>query len=180
MKIYLIRHGETTGDLEDRYGGTYDDHLTELGHTQLQNTAKQMDGKGVEAIYHSPLIRAQESAQIIGTKLNCSLVSVAGLKERDYGILGGLTKTEALEKYPDVVEAHKDPMNTDPEGESWDDFEARVVAAYDEVRTLAAAANQDTVIVLAHGGSLKRILNHLNQPIPASIADGGIIKVLVD
>ena len=31
MLIYLARHGETTGDVEDRYGGDYDDHLTEKG-----------------------------------------------------------------------------------------------------------------------------------------------------
>jgi len=42
MKLFLIRHGQTTGDLEDRYGGTYDDHLTELGHEQLQATAEKL------------------------------------------------------------------------------------------------------------------------------------------
>lgn len=35
MKIYLVRHGETTGDVEDRYGGWYDDHLTDRGKEQL-------------------------------------------------------------------------------------------------------------------------------------------------
>lgn len=39
-----------------------------------------------------------------------------GLEERSYGVLTGLTKQEALAKYPEAVEAHKDPMNTDPEG----------------------------------------------------------------
>ena len=34
MNIYLVRHGQTTGDLENRYGGDYDDHLTELGKQQ--------------------------------------------------------------------------------------------------------------------------------------------------
>jgi len=44
MKIYLIRHGETTGDVEDRYGGSYDDHLTDKGRGQLEKTAKELVG----------------------------------------------------------------------------------------------------------------------------------------
>ena len=39
MKIFLIRHGETTGDIENRYGGSYDDHLTQRGRAQLEETA---------------------------------------------------------------------------------------------------------------------------------------------
>lgn len=180
MKLFLIRHGQTTGDLEDRYGGTYDDHLTDLGREQLQATAEQIQEKGIEAIYHSPLIRAFESAQIIAQRSNCPMISVDGLKERDYGVLGGLTKTEAAEKYPEAVTAHKDPMNTDPEGEAWAEFESRVVTAFQEVTTLATEASQETIAILAHGGSLKRILAHLDEPLPDSIADGGIIEILVD
>ena len=44
MKIYLIRHGQTTGDIEDRFGGDYDDHLTRLGKSQSQNLAKKKPG----------------------------------------------------------------------------------------------------------------------------------------
>jgi broad specificity phosphatase PhoE len=42
MKIFLIRHGETTGDEEDRYGGSYDDYLTDLGKEQLEVTANNL------------------------------------------------------------------------------------------------------------------------------------------
>lgn len=41
MKIYLIRHGQTTGDVEDRYGGAYDDELTDKG----KNEAPQISYK---------------------------------------------------------------------------------------------------------------------------------------
>ena len=39
VKIYLIRHGETTGDVEDRYGGAYDDHLSEKEKAQARELA---------------------------------------------------------------------------------------------------------------------------------------------
>lgn len=96
-----------------------------------------------------------------------------GLKERHYGVLTGLTKTEATERYPEVMEAHKDPMNTDPEGESFTDFNDRVVAAFEEVKRKP----NKTIAILAHGGSLKRILNYMHHPIPDSIGDGGIIEM---
>lgn len=173
MKMYLIRHGQTTGDIEDRYGGSYDDHLTALGREQLKNTASQVEGKGIEIIFHSPLIRARESAEIIRDINGCVIKQWDGLEERHYGILTGLTKQEALEKFPEAVEAHKDPMNTDPEGESFDDFNKRVIGAYGKI----TKEPYEIIAILAHGGSLKRILNHLEKPIPESIADGGVIEL---
>ncbi len=173
MKILLIRHGETTGDLEDRYGGSYDDHLTEKGREQLTQTATQVANKGIEIIFHSPLIRARESAEIISEAIGCPIKQWNGLEERHYGILTGLTKHEALEKYPEAVEAHKDPINTDPEGESFEGFNNRVVTTFEEIKK----QSHETIAILAHGGSLKRILSHLDQPLPDSIADGGVIEV---
>ena len=175
MKILLIRHGETTGDVEDRYGGAYDDHLSELGREQLQMTADKLAGTQVAALYHSTLIRAKESAEIVNQVLQTEIVAVDGFKERDYGVLGGLTKAEALEKYPEAVEAHKDPKNTDPEGESQADFKERVLATFETVHS----SGNEIVIILAHGGSLKVILRHLSQPIPDSIGDGEIIEISI-
>ncbi len=175
MKIFLIRHGETTSDLEDRYGGSYDDHLTPKGRDQLAQTATQLVGKGIEIVFHSPLIRARESAEIIGLEIGCAIQPCEGLQERHYGVLTGLTKAEALEKYPDVVEAHKDPMNTDPDGESFDDFNTRVVTAFEKIKM----EEYHTIAIVGHGGSLKRILNLVGAPIPPSIGDGGVIVIEV-
>jgi len=175
MKLLLIRHGETTGDLEDRYGGSYDDHLTEKGREQLVATAEALVSKGIEIIFHSPLTRARESAEIVAARIGCPIKQWNGLEERHYGVLTGLTKQEALEKYPEAVEAHKDYLNTDPEGESYTDFNDRVVAAF----TAIPKEQYKVMVILAHGGSLKRILEHLGQPLPPSIADGGVIEVEV-
>jgi broad specificity phosphatase PhoE len=175
MKIYLIRHGQTTGDLEDRYGGSYDDHLTPHGQDQLKETAKNLVGKGIETIFASKLIRAQEAAEIISSEINAPVETVEGIEERHYGILTGLTKAEALEKYPDVVEAHKDSQNTDPEGESFIDFQNRVITAFQDI----ASENYSTIAIVSHGGPIKQILKHLNLLIPEKIEDGGIIEVIV-
>ena len=69
MKLYLIRHGQTTGDVEDRFGGNYDDELTPLGRKQLAETAKNLCDKGIEIIFTSSLLRAKESGEIIRSKI---------------------------------------------------------------------------------------------------------------
>jgi broad specificity phosphatase PhoE len=173
MKIFLIRHGETTGDVEDRYGGSYDDHLTERGQKQLEDTAKRLTNKQIDKIYVSSLIRAQESAKIINREIKAQLEVVEGLQERNYGLLGGLTKAEALEKYPETVEKHKDSANTDPEGESQLDFTERALKAFEYI----VEQGDETIAIVSHGGPLKVILKHLNLPLPEKIGDGEIIKV---
>jgi len=172
MKIFLIRHGETTGDIENRYGGSYDDHLTKKGREQLQKTAQRLVGKGIEIIFHSPLIRARESAEIITSAIGSELKEVVGLQERHYGVLTGLTEKEALEKCPEAVVTHTDPLNTDPEGETFEDFNTRVVTAFEWIKN----EPYQTIAIVAHGGSLKRILTYLHAPIPDSIGDGGVIE----
>lgn len=174
MKILLIRHGETTGDLEDRYGGFYDDHLTERGRQQLTETAEKLKGVEVDIIFSSSLVRAQESAEIVNTVLNTHIEIQDGLRERNYGILGGLTKTEAKNLYPEAVELHKDYTNTDQDGESWNDFNFRVIQTFESI---VRQQQLQTIVILGHGGSIKAILRHQNLPSPPSIGDGEIIEI---
>ena len=54
MKIYLIRHGQTTGDVEDRFGGTYDDHLSDEGVSQVNKMSKMIYNLGIQIIFSSP------------------------------------------------------------------------------------------------------------------------------
>lgn len=173
MKILLIRHGETTGDVEDRYGGSYDDHLTQKGREQLQETAERLTGTQVDKIYSSTLIRAKESSNIINEVLKAEIELLDGLRERNYGVLGGLTKAEAIEKFPEAVELHKDPANTDAGGESQKDFSERVLSTFSSI----TKGGYKAVAVVSHGGPIKVILSHLNMPLPASIGDGEIIEI---
>ncbi len=170
----LIERLQTTGDLEDRYGGSYDDHMTEEGCEQLKATARKLVGKSIEIIFSSPLIRARESTEIIAQAVDAPVQIVEGLRERHYGVLTGLTKEEARQKYPDVVESHKDYLYTDPEGESYDDFSRRVVDTFKGILT----KNHATVAVVSHGGPIKILLKHLGRPAPDKLDDGHIIELI--
>lgn len=96
MKIYLMRHGQTTGDIEDKFGGDYDDRLTELGKSQAKELAKKLKNLNIEKIFYSPRIRAAETAEIVNKATNILIEQVDDLRERNaYGILTGKLKSEA-------------------------------------------------------------------------------------
>lgn len=154
MKIYLIRHGETTGDLEDRYGGDYDDHLTPYGEEEALELSEKLKDAKIGKIFVSSLIRAQETAKILDSKLKVGLETLPELRERNlYGILTGLTKKESLEKYPKEVEMLKNTENTLPDGETAKHFVERVLGAFWKI----SEEKFKTVAIITHGGVIRRI-----------------------
>lgn len=156
MRLIFIRHGQTTGDVEDRYGGAYDDALSPEGEAQVRQLADELAGKGIQQIYTSPLQRAQQTAQGLAAKVGCPVAVVEGLKERNqYGRLTGMTKAEARLAHPDWVEALKDRLNTIPEAESYAEASARTSAAFAEVLTQAQAAGHTCVAIVWHGGGMR-------------------------
>ena len=108
MRIYLIRHGQTTGDVEERYGGDYDDRLTDEGRAQARQLAEKLNGSGIEVIFCSPKLRAQETARIAAEIIGSKIEIIDNIRERNmYGILTGMVKREAKEKHPEHVAALK-------------------------------------------------------------------------
>lgn len=149
MRIILIRHGQTTSDVENRYGGDYDDQLSEEGSKQTVELVEKLKDTQVDIIYSSPKIRALQVADKLTYMLGCKLETIDDLRERNKnGILTGLTKEEAKERYPSLVEAVKDYRNQIEGAESFADFEKRVRDVWDKIIKLPF----DSVAVITHGG----------------------------
>ena len=155
MKIYLIRHGQSTSDIEDRYGGDYDDHLTDKGKRQAEQLAKTLSGKNIEVIFTSSRFRARETAEILKKTLKCELRMLKGIEEMNrYGILTGMKKDEAKEKYPEQVRMLKDIRSTPEGAEPYDDFKERILGAL----KVATDSGLGTVAIVTHGGPIKCLL----------------------
>lgn len=156
MRLFFIRHGETTGDVEDRYGGDYDDSLTEKGIAQANELAAKLKGKGIEAVYTSSLLRARETAKIIADTVGCTCFVRPELKERNqYAALSGLTKAEAMQSNPEFVEMLKDRRNTIEGAESYDDFSARIAHGFEALVELFDYSTSDTAAIVWHGGPMR-------------------------
>lgn len=167
-KIYLIRHGQTTGDIEDRYGGAYDDELTDEGKAQAQELANKLSDSGIQILFCSPLKRAQQTAEILKAKLGCEINTVHDLRERDKnGILTGMTKSEAKIKYPELVEKLKDYRNQIEGAESQDNFAGRIKKVFTEITD---NANYSTVGIVTHGGPIWAIFSDV-------LGDDGLIDI---
>lgn len=153
MKLFFIRHGETTGDVENRYGGTYDDHLSPEGIEQSKRLAEFLKDFGIEKIYSSSLVRAWETSEILAKVVGCEIVVVPELQERNqYSFLSGMIKEEAVEKYPTEVEVLKDRLNTIEGAESYEDFSRRISDVFQGLTTDQA---HDCIAIVSHGGPLR-------------------------
>ena len=149
--LLLVRHGETDWNAEGRLQGHTDRPLNDYGRRQATELAQRLAGDGADAIYSSDLSRARTTAEIIGERLGLPVVVDPDLREKNWGTWEGLTGDER---------AH-----VEFEGESTDDHRDRVMAA---VRRIAARHPDQRVVVVTHGGSLRRIqaaVNGVAEPV---------------
>lgn len=159
MKIFFIRHGQTTGDVEKRLGGAYDDHLSLLGHEQAEALAEKLAGKGIELIYASPFIRTQETLAYLTAKIGCKTITDPDLKERDqYGFLTGLVKTYAEMRYSDMMFQLRNPLFNLEGAETYEDFKNRITAAFERI---TSDESHKVVAVLWHGGPMRILFRHI-------------------
>lgn len=176
MRIILIRHGQSTGDVEDRYGGAYDDELSPQGERQAQELAEEMAGLGIETLFASPLKRALQTAQAIRNRVACPLHVMDGLRERDrYGLLSGMTKVQAKRDYPDLAERAKDLFATLPSAESYEAAAQRMSETYADV----LAQTRNCSAVLWHGGGMRVLFRDiLEQGEPEEVGDCGWVELM--
>jgi len=177
MKILLMRHGESTGDLTDQFGGWDDDHLTPVGKHQIADAVTEIEKKNLafEKVLSSPLLRAQGTARIVGNQLHLPVEVFHLVKEFNaYGVFSGLTAREVVELYPEFegVNVKQDYV---PGQERQEDFEERVRLAMKMI-----VARGEGVIVVAHGGFISNFCRLIIGQEIKKIGDGGWILVDID
>lgn len=100
-RLFLIRHGQSAGNAEGRFGGHGPTPLSELGMDQAEKTARALAREGVDAIYTSDLLRAVQTAEPLSRLLDLPVHSSSDFRERHVGVLEGLTFDESRDQYPD-------------------------------------------------------------------------------
>ena len=105
-KLVLIRHGESTWNLDNRFTGWTDVDLTPLGIEQAKNGGKLLKAEGFEfdVAYTSVLKRATRTLWHVLDEMDRTWLPVVNswrLNERHYGALQGLNKGETAKQYGD-------------------------------------------------------------------------------
>jgi probable phosphoglycerate mutase len=143
--LLLIRHGETDWNAEHRWQGHADVPLNARGREQAKALAEELAPEGFDAIYASDLSRARDTAVIVGERLGVPVVLDSDLREIDVGSREGLTGDEVGDRPWD--------------GEAHERHGERILRA---VRTIAERHPGQRVAVVSHGGSLRRIQEHMD------------------
>ncbi len=126
-KVVLLRHGQSTWNLENRFTGWTDVGLTELGMTEAHTAARLMSEAGFtfDIAYTSVLRRAIKTLWIVMEDMEIEWIPVIRhwrLNERHYGALQGLNKAEMAVKYGEAqVKIWRRSYATPPPALEWDD-----------------------------------------------------------
>lgn len=135
--IILIQHCQSEHHINNMSGGWTDTPLTEVGRKQSEiigRKLKQLIDNNDYTLYSSDLLRASQTAEIIGKQLGFDVIQDKGLREINTGVAAGKTK--------DWVRANRNPRTTSgfdldyqefQEGESWRKFYRRVCDCMDRI-----------------------------------------------
>ena len=158
MKLLLIRHGETPGNV---LGQLDTDHpgpgLTELGERQAEAMARALANEPIAALYASTLIRTQITAAPLARLHGLDVEVLEGLHEIEAGSLEKLTDHESHKRYMGTVIswAAGELDRRMPAGPDGHTFFERFDAAIARVAERAARQQHGTVAVVSHGAAIR-------------------------
>lgn len=150
--LLLIRHGQSEHHVQDLTGGWTDTPLTERGRQQAELLAARMPsvlGDLPARLYCSDLVRAVQTAQIVGRALGLEPILEPGLREINNGVAAGLTREAARALRTPPSEPRLD-WSLYPGGESWRAFYARVAACMEKL----TRDQEAPLILVSHSGTI--------------------------
>jgi len=166
-KLFLVRHGQSQWNLENRFTGWKNVDITEQGKAEARRTGHFLKREQIDLAFTSGLLRAQHTLQIILEecgKTNVPVTVDRALDERSYGDLEGLNKAETAEKFG-AEQVHIWRRSFDvapPGGESLKDTCNRVVPYYEKA-ILPQLRMQRNILIVAHGNSLRALIMYLER-----------------
>lgn len=170
-QLYVVRHGQTAGNLAGLFCGHSETELTEIGVAQAQALGRKLSTIAFDAAYASDLSRAGDTAaHILAENPTAPPIRVdPRLREMHYGEWEALPAHELREQFPDLWGSFLSAKtHALPGGETITVLRERMASA---VRDAAVAHPEGTVLVVSHGQAIMALLAELLQvPTEASWA----------
>lgn len=183
-ELFLIRHGETAWNAQNRFQGHQDSPLTAIGIAQAQAAAHYLRNHTLTALYSSDLPRTLQTAAPIASATGLPIVQEPALRERNLGIFEGLTREEIAERFAEDFARYKarEPEHIIPSGESLSQLNQRGLAI---METLARRHVGERIGIVSHGALLTTFLRHLNSiplhlPSQFAIHNGSVSRIRFD
>jgi len=166
-RLILLRHGESQWNLENRFTGWVDVPLSPRGVQEATHAGEKLRSFKFDRAFTSVLARANETLRLVLETISQTDIPIEkdkALNERMYGELQGLNKDETAKKYGEAqVKIWRRSYDVRPPGgESLKDTAERVLPYYE--RTIKPYLQKgDTILVAAHGNSLRALIMELEQ-----------------
>ena len=155
--LYIVRHGQTTWNLEGRLQGDLDSPLTERGRKQASAAGNALKGIPLTAAFASPAGRAMETAELLLGERDLPITTMEGLKEIGLGLLEGMSKTEAEKAH--TTQYHnfweRPHLFCLEKAETLTQVQTRVLAAIHEI---AKTHPGQSVVLISHAIAIKTAL----------------------
>lgn len=161
--VYLVRHGEgeqniarilNSAEEKDRYG------LTSRGIQDVEKLAVSLREQGIDAIFHSPLRRARETADLLSQAFGIPMKEDDRLRETDFGFFHGRSEDELHDAYPSISD--RIPPDKERRVEGLEEVRARLASFLDDLNRDYRAKR---VVIVSHADQL-RILRGLMKEMP--------------
>jgi len=155
MRLFLVRHGQTSWNNSGRAQGHTDISLDPTGLDQARSLGETFSGVGIDRLLSSDLARASETAAFISSETGVSVESRKDLRERCFGEWEGILFSDLNQKMLEKAdrEGVTVPAVRPPGGESFQDVWNRLSPLAKELRS-----TDEDVVVVAHGGCLSVLL----------------------
>ncbi|MEA2638163.1 MAG: hypothetical protein QOE18_1220 [Chloroflexota bacterium] len=160
-RLYLIRHGTTTLNVENRYRGRRDIPLDAQGYQDAVDAARRLSGAGLTSVYTGPLRRTIATAQIIADEHRVpDLRILHGLNNVDYGAWEGMTAEEAGIYDPEAFNLYQSSprLAICPQGERLMDAQRRMLEA---VHLIGERHPGESVAAVTHAVMIRLVLMEL-------------------
>ncbi|HEX6532519.1 MAG TPA: 2,3-bisphosphoglycerate-dependent phosphoglycerate mutase [Nitrospira sp.] len=166
-RLVLLRHGESQWNLENRFTGWVDVPLSSRGIQEAKNAGEKLRPYRFDRAFTSVLQRANETLRLALEVIGQTAIPTErdeALNERMYGELQGLNKAETAKKYgDDQVKIWRRSYDVRPPGgESLKDTAERVLPYYEKA-IKPHVRSGETILIAAHGNSLRALVMELEQ-----------------
>lgn len=158
-KIYLARHGESIWNTLKMIQGQKDVPLTEKGINQAKLLGKRLRDEKIDKIYSSDLLRAYETAKIVGEIIDVEVTVSKEFREINFGIWEGMSNEELYKNYKEEYELWlRQPEKLILEGaETLYDLQNRAISGINKIIN-TEDSNIDNILIVSHSATIKAII----------------------
>jgi probable phosphoglycerate mutase len=152
IPFWFLRHGETDYNAKGLSQGAIDIALNQTGRDQARRAAPVLAGRGITAIFASPMLRTRETTDIVNETLRLQVISEPDLREV---VFGGMEGKPLMPWFAEWMEGRSTPAGAES-------FAELLVRAERAMRRVLQ--HPGPVLIVAHGGIFRGIRDLLGLP----------------